>query len=123
MLLVNEPLTTRPIEKRASAPSVIAPNTMEIIEKGFFSTLDDAMADNPLKKKAIEDTIPCATVKSCVKMPTPMAPTAIRHSNVFTVLRLEICFRLYVPMASNSPKRKTDELKTMADGPVPRLLT
>ena len=123
MLLVNEPLVTRPTENRTNAPIVITPTPMPISDKGFFSTLADAMADNPLKKKAIEDTAPCATVKSFVKTPTPMAPIAIRKSRMFTVLRLEMCLRKYVPMTSNSPRRKTDELKTKEDGPIPRSLT
>ena len=46
-----------PAEKRANAASVMAPSIMLIREKGFFSTLKDAMAYNPAKKKAMEDSL------------------------------------------------------------------
>ena len=46
ILLVNEPLATRPQEKRANAPSVMTPSTMLIKDKGFFTALNDAIADN-----------------------------------------------------------------------------
>jgi len=52
----------------------------------------------------------------------PIAPIAIRKSSMFTVLKLEMCLREYVPMSSNSPRRNADELKIKADGPIPRSL-
>jgi hypothetical protein len=107
-VLVNEPLVTMPLEKRANAASVMAPSVMLIKEKGFFSTLADAMADKPAKKKAAEDTAPCARVKSLVKIPTPIAPTAIRSSSMFRVLKSGVCLCRYVPESSNSPRRKAD---------------
>ena len=57
-----------------------------------------------------------------MKTPTPIAPTAIKSSSMFRVLRFGVCLWRYVPASSNSPRRKTDELKTMADGPTPRSL-
>jgi len=57
-LLVNEPLATRPQEKSANAPSAIAPSTMLTRDKGFFTTLNDAMADSPANRKTIEDNAP-----------------------------------------------------------------
>ena len=121
-VLVTEPLATIPLEKRANAPSVIAPSAILIRERGFSSTLKDAKADNPPKKKAIEDTAPCASVKSFVKTPTLIAPIAIRRSSMLTVLKLGLCLRKYVVTSDNSPRRKADELKIMEDGPTPRSL-
>lgn len=86
MSLVSEPLVTMPIEKSANAPIVIAPSPAFINDRGFFTTLADAMADNPLSKKAVDATALCAIVQSFVKMPTPMAPKAIKKSSLFTVL-------------------------------------
>ena len=80
-----------PVEKSASAVSVMAPSTMLIWESGFGRSLNEVMADSPAKKKAAEDTAPCARVKSLVKMPTPIAPTAIKSSNVFRVLKFWVC--------------------------------
>jgi len=122
MSLVNEPLVIIPLEKRTNAPSVIVPSIMLIRDKGFFSTLYDDMADSPLKKKVIEATAPWAVLKSFVKTPTPIAPIAIRRSSVLTVLKLGMCLRKYVPISNNSPRRKTDELKIIEDGPIPRSL-
>jgi len=112
-----------PAENRASAVSVIAPSIMLMMERGFFSTWKEKMAASPAKKKAAEDTAPCGRVKSLVKMPTPMAAMAIRSSSMFSVLKLRVCLRKYVPKRISSPRRKTDELKTRADGPTPRSLT
>ena len=111
-----------PAENRASAASVIAPSIMLMIERGFFRILKEKMAASPAKKKAAEDTVPCARVKSLVKMPTPIAAMAIRSSSMFSVLKLGLCLRKYVPMRISSPRRKTDELKIMADDPTPRSL-
>ena len=122
MLLVSEPLVIMPLEKRANAPSVIIPSIMLIRDNGFFSTLNDNIADSPAKKKAAEDTAPWARGELFVKMPTPIAPKAIRKSNVLTILELEARLRKYVPTSNNSPRRKIDELKTTEDGPIPRSL-
>jgi len=51
-----------PAEKSASAVSVVAPSIMLMWDRGFGSTLNDVMADSPAKKKAAEDTVPCARV-------------------------------------------------------------
>ncbi len=61
-MLVNDPLAIIPAEKRISAVRVMAPSTMLMCENGFVSTLDEAMADSPAKKKAADDTAPCASV-------------------------------------------------------------
>jgi len=58
MSLVNEPLVIMPSEKRASAPRVIIPSITLIRDNGFFSTLDDVMADSPAKKKAVVAAAP-----------------------------------------------------------------
>ena len=122
MLLVIEPLAMRPAEKRANAASVMAPSTMLIWERGFGSTLEDVMADSPAKKKAAEDTAPCARVKSLVKMPTLIAPIAIKSSMVFRVLKFGLRLSRYVAVSISSPRKKADALKTMAEGPTPRSL-
>jgi len=48
--------------------------------------------------------------------------TAIKTSNMFTVLKSAVCLRTHIPTSNNSPRRKTDELKTTEDGPTPRSL-
>lgn len=58
MSLVNEPLAIIPIEKRVNAASVIVPSIMLNRDNGFFSTLDDDIAANPAKKKAVVATAP-----------------------------------------------------------------
>ena len=61
-MLVSEPFVMMPAEKSASAVSVVAPSIMLMWDRGFGSTLNDVMADSPAKKKAAEDTVPCARV-------------------------------------------------------------
>ena len=62
VVLVSEPLVSMPIEKRASAVSVMAPSAMLISEKGFGSTLNEAMADSPAKKNAAVAAAPWGRV-------------------------------------------------------------
>jgi len=71
-LLVIEPLVTIPIENKLNAPSVIIPSITFTRESGFFTTLNDKIAHNPAKKKVMEDTAPCARLKSLVKRQRPL---------------------------------------------------
>jgi len=55
---VKEPLARRPPAKRPNALSTINPSSTLIMDKGIFNTLNEAMADSPLNRKAIEDKAP-----------------------------------------------------------------
>jgi len=90
-VLVSEPLVIMPKEKRAIAVSVMIPSVILIREKGFGSTLNDVIADSPAKKKAAEDTMPCAKVEFLVKIPTDIALIAITSNRMFRILRLGLC--------------------------------
>ena len=111
-----------PAENSASAVSVMAPSTMLISDKGFGRILNEIMADSPAKKKAAEDTVPCARVKSLVKTPTPIAPIAIKSSIMLRIFWLGLCLWSIVAASISSPSVKTDALKIMAEGPTPRSL-
>jgi len=91
VVLVSEPLVSMPAEKSASAVSVMAPSAMLIWASGFGRSLNEVMADSPAKKNVAEATAPCGRVKSLVKTPTPIAPTAINSSRVFRVLKFGVC--------------------------------
>lgn len=41
---------------------------------------------------------------------------------IFTVLKVALCLRKYVPRITDKPRMKTEELKIIADGPIPRSL-
>ena len=111
-----------PAEKSANAVSVMAPSIMLISERGFGRILNETMAESPAKKKAAEDTAPCARVKSLVKMPTPIAPIAIKSSIMFRIFWLWLCLWRIVAASMSNPRVKTDALKIMAEGPTPRSL-
>lgn len=55
---VKEPLARRPPAKRTNALSTINPSITLIMDNGIFSTLNEAMADSPPNRKAVEDTTP-----------------------------------------------------------------
>jgi hypothetical protein len=57
-----------------------------------------------------------------VKIPTPIAPIAIRISKTVRPLKSTVRGRKNAPMIDRNPKRKTEELKTIEEDPTPRSL-
>jgi hypothetical protein len=52
-----------------------------------------------------------------------MAPIEVKTSiKINTLYSLNAYLRKYVPMINNSPRRKTEELKIIDEGPTPRSL-
>lgn len=57
-----------------------------------------------------------------VKIPTPIAPIAIRISRTVRPLKSTVRGRKHAPMIDSNPKRKAEELKTIEEDPTPRSL-
>jgi hypothetical protein len=57
-----------------------------------------------------------------VKIPTPIAPIAIRISRTVRPLKSMVRGRKHAPMIDSNPKRKAEELKTIEEDPTPRSL-